>query len=373
MATFECSFAGCNASYQRKEHLRRHELKHCQHQAFPCSNCDREFARSDTLRRHVWQHHKIKEPSARARQACEGCRATKSRCQGGLPCNECIRRSIECNFRDQNEEDKETSVPLDPTLLSEKRDHYIQLYFEKFHPKWPFVHRGSFDVHHETPLLVQSMVVLGMWTSDEETTRRAAVDIHNNLDLAICQQKEKWDASEAEEACSDCHWPLPTYQAILLHIIFSILHTNAGTLDMDLRFTVPTPKLELLASLVRSCQRLGMFYYPNMLSRHREIGVSDFIWVSIEEIKQFNLALFKVCGKVTVINARDNEEGVGTVSMFPAEELQFPMPTNCFLWHAVTQDQWVSSFEGTVVDLDDLSQDTWISNCAGLLNFMFGY
>ena len=33
------------------------------------------------------------------------------------------------------------------------------------------------------------MVVLGMWTSGEETVRKAAVDLHNNLDLAIRQQK----------------------------------------------------------------------------------------------------------------------------------------------------------------------------------------
>lgn len=206
-ATFKCTFSGCNASYQRKEHLRRHQTRHSQQEAFPCSNCDREFARryleciksqtlsmfltrkSDTLRRHVWQHHRIKEPSARAQQACEGCRVTKSRCQGGSPCSECLRRNVECIFKDQRDEEKEASVPLDPTLLSEKRDHYIWLYFETFHARWPFIHKGSFDASRETPLLVQSMVVLGMWTSGEETARKAAVDIHNNLDSAIRQQK----------------------------------------------------------------------------------------------------------------------------------------------------------------------------------------
>ncbi|CAG8277110.1 unnamed protein product [Penicillium olsonii] len=372
---FECSFTGCNASYQRKEHLRRHQLKHSQHQAFPCSNCDREFARSDTLRRHVWQHHKIKEPSVRARQACQGCRATKARCQGGLPCTECSRRSIKCVFKDQNEENEpneEACAPPGPELLSEKRDHYIQLFFDNCHSRWPFIHKGTFDVRHETPLLVQSMVVLGMWTSGEETARKAAVDIHNNLDAAIRQQKDKWDASEAEEACSDCHWPIPTYQAILLHIIFSILHTNGGSLDMDLRFTAPSSKFKMLLSLVRSCQRLGMFYYPNMLSRYRGVNVSEFIWVSIEEIKRFNLALFKVCGKLTATGAGEGGEGIDAGSLFPAEELQFPMPTNCFLWHAVTEDQWTSNVEGILVDLDDWSQDTWISNSAGLLKFLFG-
>lgn len=44
-AMFKCNYSGCNASYQRKEHLRRHQIKHSQQQVFPCSNCDREFAR----------------------------------------------------------------------------------------------------------------------------------------------------------------------------------------------------------------------------------------------------------------------------------------------------------------------------------------
>ncbi|KAJ5338062.1 hypothetical protein N7452_004790 [Penicillium brevicompactum] len=371
-AIFKCSYSGCNASYQRKEHLRRHQIKHSQQQVFPCSNCDREFARrSDTLRRHVWQHHGIKKPSARAQRACESCRATKSRCQGDQPCSECLRRGIECSFKDQRDEEKEASAPLDPTLLSEKRDHYISLYFEKFHARWPFIHRGSFEASREAPLLIQSMVVLGMWTSGEETVRKAAVDLHNNLDLAIRQQKHKWDASEVEEACSDCKWPIPTYQAILLHIIFSIMHASGGTLDLDLRFSLPPNRLELLMGLVRSCRKLGMFHYPNILERYREVDVFTYVWVCIEEVKRFDLALYKVCGKLTGLGSGGNLDE-GASSLFSAEELQFPMPNNCSLWHAVGRDQWISALEGKLVDLDDLAQDSWISNSAGLLNFLCG-
>jgi hypothetical protein len=167
----------------------------------PYLNSNNNNESRDTLRRHIWQHHKIKEPSSRARQACEGCRATKSRCKG-LPCTECVRRVIECVFKDQNQdqdqnpdqttqsEDKGTTIH--PTPLSNKRDQYINLYFEKFHPRWPFIHKGSFDAKRETPLLVQSMVVLGMWASGEESARSAAVDIHHNLDSAVRAQKVRY-------------------------------------------------------------------------------------------------------------------------------------------------------------------------------------
>jgi len=139
---------------------------------------------------------------------------------------------------------------------------------------------------------------------------------------------------------------------------------------MDLRFSLPATKLQLLAGLVRSCRKLGMFYYPNMLARYREVELSTFVWVCIEEIKRFDLALYKVCEKLT---GSSLEDGGGEISLFTAEELQFPMPTNCSLWHAVSRDQWKSAVEErALVDLSNLSQDTWISNFAGLLNFLFG-
>ncbi|KAJ5454190.1 C2H2 type zinc finger domain protein [Penicillium daleae] len=68
---FRCRFPGCNARYQRKEHLNRHERsKHIEQQALVCSRCGGEFRRSDTLRRHIQRQHKIREPPKRASKAC---------------------------------------------------------------------------------------------------------------------------------------------------------------------------------------------------------------------------------------------------------------------------------------------------------------
>lgn len=74
----------------------------------------------------------------------------------------------------------------------EKGAEYIRLYFEAFHPHWSFVHKGSFDWRHETPLLLQSMVVIGMWASGEESAKSAAVELHDKIDLAIRDQRVRY-------------------------------------------------------------------------------------------------------------------------------------------------------------------------------------
>ncbi|KAJ5640139.1 uncharacterized protein N7484_008001 [Penicillium longicatenatum] len=383
--TFTCQFPRCNASYRRKEHLNRHEAKHSEQQSFPCSICDRTFGRSDTLRRHVRRYHKIIEPLNRAARACENCHASKSRCQGSVPCDECLRRKLECSFDDHTgliqKRRPESSADRVPSPIHEKSNcnnwekgaEYIQHYFEAFHPHWSFVHKGSFDLRRETPLLLQSMVVIGMWASGEEAAKTAAVELHDKLSSAIRDQREKWDASERDEACSACFWPMPTYQAILLHIIFSLILKGQGILELDLKVSLPRADLDLLQALVRSCRKLGMFYYPNILSRYHEAGLASFIWVGIEEIKRFNVALYKVCGKsssLSLVGAgmdhNDAERG-----LMSANELQFPLPSNTALWNSVGKDEWIVHMKDTTpVSLDDNCQADWISNFARILEII---
>ncbi|KAJ5931062.1 hypothetical protein N7466_006555 [Penicillium verhagenii] len=382
---FKCQFSGCNASYRRKEHLNRHETKHTQQKSFPCSNCDRTFGRSDTLRRHLQRNHQITEPLKRASRACENCHAAKARCQGGVPCDECVRRKFKCSFDKDNRSEERghsessTGPPSSPRNEhppldhSDKQAEYIRLYFQLFHPHWSFVHKGSFDMKHETPLLVQSMVVLGMWASGEQSAQLAAVELHNTLRLAVRDQTEKWDASEADRATSACTWPLPTYQAILLHIIFSFIGRAPGSLNLDLGISLPAEDLGLLQALVRSCRRLGMFNYLNILARFRDSNVPSFIWVSIEEIKRFNLALYKVCGKVSSFSITDGRvaDNAGQRDLLAASELQFPMPSNCALWNSAGKDEWMIHIKDTKpVSLDDDCQADWISNFAMTLELL---
>ncbi|KAJ5573264.1 hypothetical protein N7450_010248 [Penicillium hetheringtonii] len=287
---YKCPVTGCSASYRRKEHLQRHRVKHSQQEPFKCPNCPREFGRSDTLRRHLRRDHKVNEPMRRARQACENCHLAKSRCEGGPPCEECTRRNIECTFKDQSKTENKSSSSNGPTIeesvdtwtsnqspaqspnLLEKREKCVELYFEKFHPHWSFIHRGSFQIHRELPLMVQSMVVIGLWATEKPASQSAARDLHDNLDVAIREQRDKWDMSDKDSVSDGCRWPLATFQAILLHIIFACMTEDQQAFNFDLKVSVSSKTIGLLTRLVRSCRNLGMFYYPNILAQFQDMG-----------------------------------------------------------------------------------------------------
>ena len=118
-----------------------------------------------------------------------------------MPCDECLRRKIECSFNDPtgtvenqspgSETHRVSSRKHDQPQLqnTEKEEHYIRLYFETFHPSWPFIHKGSFDIRRETPFLVQSMIVIGLWVTKEPSAQSAAVELHGKLDLALRDQR----------------------------------------------------------------------------------------------------------------------------------------------------------------------------------------
>ncbi|KAL4916363.1 hypothetical protein BDW62DRAFT_186567 [Aspergillus aurantiobrunneus] len=302
------------------------------------------------------------EPAPPTRKACVNCRTLKSRCEGA-PCTRCLSRQIPCSLSDQPRD----SHPVVKSSPPEKVQHFVKLYFELFHPHWPFIHQGSFHQSNESPLLVQSMVVLAMWATNVRSVESAAIDLHRTLDSAIQEQREKWDASIAETASSSCSWPLPMYQAILLHIIFSILSKGRVALGLDLNPSIPANETSLLTSLVHSCRRLGLFYYPNMLARFHPADLVSYVWVAVEEIKRFNLALYRVCNALSVgAGMHDGSMDMDGGWRFPASELQFPRPGSDRLWNAVVREEWDAAVaEGAdCIDLDDRLEAEWISRSA---------
>lgn len=143
--------------------------------------------------------HAADELPSQTRRACSQCRNLKTRCEGGKPCRECIRRRTLCSIDGPVRPSRRESLRRSPRVaeslpaaspLPERRDeHFVDLYFQRFHPHWPFIHRGSFNLRHETPLLAQSMMAIGLWASGEQRSQRAALDLHRTLDSAIHQQR----------------------------------------------------------------------------------------------------------------------------------------------------------------------------------------
>ncbi|KAL4907213.1 hypothetical protein BDW74DRAFT_175995 [Aspergillus multicolor] len=260
------------------------------------------------------------------------------------------------------------------------------MYFDVFSAHWPFIHRSSFNMNqrNESPLLVQAMLVVGMWMASTDRLRAAAVELHGKLDEAIWEQRDKWDVSvavTAEDRTSRSRqvpraakWPLPVYQAILLHIIFSQLHTadtksarssnkSNFSLGLDLKPCATEATIALLSSLVQSCRRLGMFHYPDIIASCRlslpklssnSSSLIPHIWVGIEEVKRFNVALYRICRAISSSSSALSSSNPDILDPSPASrrearwqlsahELQFPPPTNDRMWNTTTWEEWESA------------------------------
>lgn len=138
--------------------------------------------------------------------------------------------------------------------------------------------------------------------------------------------------------------------------------------------SLPSADIELLDSLVRSCRRLGLFYYPNTLARYQQNDLASYVWICIEEVKRFNLALYKICRALSGFSAHDKsgrQRGV-TGHELTADELQFPMPKNDPLWNAMCKEEWETAItdDSDLTGLYDTMGEEWISKSADFFRFV---
>lgn len=162
-------------------------------------------------------------------------------------------------------------------------------------------------------------------------------------------------------------WPVPTYQSILLQLIFALLVAQQeSTLDLNFRFQLPDAKYELLTSLVETCRRLGLFNYPNMLSRFNASAPIALVWVSVEEIKRFGLALYKLCRLCTGIGSDIGGSCGLKRELLTLADLDFCMPDSDELWNAPpgTGTEWFRSSALQQSCRDNRDPNGWISQTA---------
>lgn len=177
---------------------------------FRPTSFNNEYLYSDSLRRHIRRDHEDPGRSlVRATQACIRCRTTKARCQGGSPCTECSSKGYSCRFDDpvhlepaQHDPEEElgeygsgdhqintsdrTNTPIGHIA---QVDHYIHLYFTHFHQHWPILHRHTFSVADEPQLLLQAVIMIGLWVSGSPAAQEGAQNLHSKLKLAISAQQ----------------------------------------------------------------------------------------------------------------------------------------------------------------------------------------
>ncbi|PLB43624.1 transcription factor with C2H2 and Zn(2)-Cys(6) DNA binding domain [Aspergillus steynii IBT 23096] len=375
---FYCRHPGCKCSYLRKEHLRRHEAQHRGEQS-SCPVCSRVFSRSDTLRRHIRQDHAEQEQIhvVRSTQACRQCRGAKVRCRGGYPCQHCELKQLECSFEksrpDSKEKDDESpsgTQPAQPSILSRLGDaddiqRYVRIYFAHFHPQWPILHRATFSVDHEPALLLYAVVMIGLWAGGEDPNRQMALDLHRWLGTCIREQQTTWEDLSSQSDTLSSAWPIATYQGILLYLIFSLRIAPQEPRSFNLKIQLSAPDYQILIALVSTCRRHHVFSYPAMLGRYHSIESVTCIWVGVEEIKRFGLALYKVsricCGASEVGEDRDQLLGLA--------DLQFPAPDGNHLWEARSNPELIYLLAGIRRDghLARSQSGRWISECDELL------
>ncbi|RAH79718.1 C6 and C2H2 transcription factor [Aspergillus japonicus CBS 114.51] len=386
---FPCVHPGCRATYQRKEHLNRHLARHDRAHRFCCPHCSSTLARSDLLRRHVRIYHPDRQPpSARTPKACSNCHARKERCDGGTPCARCARRGVHCSRNPHvdvaPEEDREnvlgTGGLFGADLVASVADasrwighEYIDIYFTKFHPIWPFLHRTTFDPSQEPCILIQSMLMIGLWIKGDREARHTAMLFHDRLLSAIRAQKDQWYVPESMGHRADSRpWPMATYQSILLQLIFAVLTAKPEVeLDLNFRFRLPEPTYELLTALVATGRRLDLFSYPNMLARHHPTAPVALVWVGVEETKRFSLALYKLCRLCSTggtSTSPANMDG-GAGGLLTLADLDFCIPDSDELWNgASAMDAEVVRQTGLQPTVrDNRSPGSWISQASAHL------
>ncbi|KAJ5554669.1 hypothetical protein N7513_004628 [Penicillium frequentans] len=261
---------------------------------------------------------------------------------------------------------------------------YVQAYFDKFHPIWPFLHPATFNIDKELPLLAQSVVMIGSWVMGGSNSQQTARDLHENLILSIYEQREKWDISNQndesdlspESSTSNLtSWPVATYQGILLHLIFSFI-VNYDQSNLQITRLLPELPSRLMISLVRTCVKRGIFFYPAIQSQFKsEVGPEVLIWLGIEEVKRFNLSLYRLYRHIR-LDAKVLEDTANIDSscgprpsgrhLLSLADLQFALPDSDELWH-MTSDLAAKIAGNNSAYNDKNGESNWISQTARVL------
>lgn len=185
--------------------------------------------------------------------------------------------------------------------------------------------------------------------------------------------KSQWYMPETSNPNEHTPWPIPTYQSILLQLIFALLVAKQeSTLNLNLRFQLPDSKYELLTSLVQTCRRLGLFNYPNMLSRFDPSAPVALIWVSVEELKRLGLALYKLC-RLCARGDSTNKSGSSSSGLrnelLTLRDLDFCMPDSDQAWNAPpgSGSEWFRSIALQQTCRNNQDPGGWISQTSASL------
>ncbi|KAL2810343.1 hypothetical protein BJX63DRAFT_423177 [Aspergillus granulosus] len=201
-------------------------------------------------------------------------------------------------------------------------DYHVEVYFAHFHPQWPFLHKPSFLRTKDSgpQVLLLTVVMIGLWVTGNISSRSRAEQMHDKLVALLENRMGDW---KSQKAFKDKLWPMSTFQAILLNIIFAMI--REVNMEMHGRCT------SMLHALTTTCIAGGLFSYERMRG---QIHASDsllFSWTYVEETQRLALALFKV-------------NSFFRTEMLSVSDLEFPLPENGYLWDAPETNEFYSRY-----------------------------
>ena len=152
-----------------------------------------------------------------------------------------------------------------------------------------------------------------------------------------------------------------TYQSILLHIILSVfVSRDTGGVDLGLRHRIPAEQYDLLTALVQSCRNLGVFSYPEMLAQHPIGTPVTMIFLGVEEMKRFTLALYKVTHICTSVDRQESTSN----KLLTVADLAFSMPYSDELWNRQegADGQSISMATAQAGQKENRDHEKWINS-----------
>ncbi|EGP86300.1 uncharacterized protein MYCGRDRAFT_44386 [Zymoseptoria tritici IPO323] len=107
----------CQRTYERADHLIRHQKTHDNERAYKCTVCGKGFNRVDLLNRHRASHdsaeHGERSIRRRTERACQACIRSKTKCEEERPCQRCKTRNIECIETQERQQERQSDSVQD--------------------------------------------------------------------------------------------------------------------------------------------------------------------------------------------------------------------------------------------------------------------
>lgn len=370
--------------------MNRHARKHYPATQPTCEDCGKTFDRSDTLRRHRQLHLRDgQERMPRAARACDCCHASKTRCDGKKPCNVCSRRGLRCTFSrspkqalvgnaatskvmsepevqtsrtsvdyQEHERSERSERPLTPgaskevqtlilqhenylrdtTLLTRTErngegdqgqldiEYHVEIYFAHFHSQWPIIHKPSFLLSKDSQphVLILSLAMIGLWVTGEMAARTRAKNMHEKLVTLLESRMGDW---KSQKDFKDTSWPMTTFQAVLLNVIFAPIREAPP--DLQNRCS------SMVRAVTTTCIAGGLFCYDRIRAQLTPDESLLFSWTWVEETKRLALALFKA-------NLLYN------TWMLSISDLWIPLPDGGYLWDALGSREFYRRYHAQV-------------------------